>query len=76
MDKYQTTNFIVSRSLEVSALCLTSADKAFLSIVLDGYRVEMERALADPSMPSRTREFILKEVADSKRLSKLMVGDQ
>lgn len=76
MDKYQATNFIVSRSLEVSALCLTSADKAFLSIVLDGYRVEMERALADPSMPSRTREFILKEVADSKRLSKLMVGDQ
>jgi len=57
-------------------LCLTSADKAFLSIVLAGYRVEMERALADPSMPSRTREFILKEVADSKRLSKLMVGDQ
>jgi hypothetical protein len=76
MDKYQATNFLVSRSLEVSALCLTSADKAFLSIVLDGYRVEMERALADPSMPSRTREFILKEVADSKRLSKLMVGDQ
>lgn len=76
MDKYQATNFLVSRSLEVSALCLTSADKAFLSIVLDGYRVKMERALADPSMPSRTREFILKEVADSKRLSKLMVGDQ
>jgi hypothetical protein len=76
MDKYQATNFLVSRSLEVSALCLTSADKAFLSIVLDGYRVEMERALADPSMPSRTREFILKEVADAKRLSKLMVGDQ
>lgn len=76
MDKYQATNFLVSRSLEVSALCLTSADKAFLSIVLEGYRVEMERALADPSMPSRTREFILKEVADAKRLSKLMVGDQ
>jgi len=76
MDKYQNANFLVSRSLEVSALCLTSADKAFLSIVLDGYRAEMERALSDPAMPSRTREFILKEVADSKRLSGLMTGDQ
>lgn len=75
MDKYQATNFLVSRSLEVSALCLTSADKAFLSIVLDGYRAEMERALADPSMPSRTREFILKEVADAKRLTHLFAGE-
>ena len=75
MDKYQATNFLVSRSLEVSALCLTSADKAFLSIVLDVYRVEMERALADPSMPSRTREFILKEVADAKRLTHLFAGE-
>jgi len=75
MDKYQATNFLVSRSLEVSALCLTSADKAFLSIVLDGYCVEMERALADPSMPSRTREFILKEVADAKRLTHLFAGE-
>jgi hypothetical protein len=65
----------VSRSLEVSALCLTSADKAFLSIVLDGYRAEMERALSDPSMPSRTREFILKEVADAKRLTHLFAGE-
>lgn len=75
MDKYQATNFLVSRSLEVSALCLTSADKAFLSIVLEGYRAEMERALTDPSMPSRTREFILKEVADAKRLTHLFAGE-
>lgn len=75
MDKYQATNFLVSRSLEVSALCLTSADKAFLSIVLEGYRAEMERALADPAMPSRTREFVLKEVADAKRLTHLFAGE-
>lgn len=74
MDKYQAANFLVSRSLEVNALCLTSADKAFLSIVLDGYRTEMERALSDPEMPSRTREFILKEVSDAKRLSGLLAG--
>lgn len=75
MDKYHNSGFLVSRSLEVSALCLTSADKAFLSIVLDGYRAEMERALSDPEMPSRTREFVLKEVADAKRLSGLLTGE-
>ena len=75
MDKYHNSGFLVSRSLEVSALCLTSADKAFLSIVLDGYRVQMEDALKDSSMASRTREFCLKEVADARRLSELLMGE-
>jgi hypothetical protein len=74
-NRFHNSGFLVSRSLEVSALCLTSADKAFLSIVLDGYRAEMERALSDPEMPSRTREFVLKEVADARRLSGLLTGE-
>lgn len=74
-NRFHNSGFLVSRSLEVSALCLTSSDKAFLSIVLDGYRAEMERALKDPEMASRTREFVLKEVADARRLSGLLTGD-
>ena len=70
-----TSEYTISRNLDIRALQLTSADAAFLAILLKDYQAMMERVKNDTLTPTFSAGYLQREIDDARRLANLIGGE-